>query len=162
MYVRGTEALRARPRVLAGGHNSHAGSPWVTAGASRQHTMVIDIYARWQGQTEEEIEAQQTGFSAYHGHVGYLREAYHGTPYATTYLLAEAFDHPEGAQIPSAVLKTRLPLTLKLVTERERLLYGETDRSEAQRVIASFIDFVQLCERKEHETGKPVTIIASY
>jgi hypothetical protein len=125
--------------------------------------MGIDIYARWQGQTEQEIEAQQTGFSVYHGHVGYLREAYHGAPYATRHLVAEVFASPEGmAEIQAAVLKERLPETIKLVTERERQLYGETDRSEAQRVIASFIDFVQLCERKEQETGEPVTILASY
>lgn len=125
--------------------------------------MGIDIYTRWNGQTEEEIEAQQTGFSVHHGHVGYLREAYHGTPYATTYLVAEAFASPEGmAEIPAAVLKERLPLTIKLVTEREEQLYGATDRNEIQHVIASFIDFVELCARKEHETGEPVTIIASY
>jgi len=125
--------------------------------------MGIDIYARWQGQTKEEIEGQNTGFSTVHGHVGYLREAYHGEPYATRYLVAEAFVPPDcKAQIPAAVLKERLPETIKLVTERERQLYGETDRSEVQRVIASFIDFVELCARKEQETGEPVTIIASY
>ena len=125
--------------------------------------MGIDIYARWHGQTEEEEQAQNTGFSVHHGHVGYLREAYHGIPYATTYLVAEAFDHPERrAQIPAAVLKARLPLTIKLVTEREEQLYGATDRSEIQQVIASFIDFVELCARKEQETGEPVTIMASF
>ena len=29
-------------------------------------------------------------------------------------------------------------------------------------VIKSFADFVELCERKERETGEPVTILASY
>ncbi len=126
--------------------------------------MGIDIYARWQDITEEEIERQyKSGFSVYDGRVGYLREAYHGAPYATRHLVAEAFASPEGtAQIAEAVLKERLPETIKLVTERERQLYGETDRSEVEQVIASFIDFVQLCERKEQETGEPVTIIASY
>ena len=42
--------------------------------------MGIDIYARWRGQTEEEQHAQITSFSVVHGHVGYLREAYHGEP----------------------------------------------------------------------------------
>ena len=55
--------------------------------------MGIDIYARWKGQTEAEEQAQNTGFSAVHGHVGYLREAYHGEPYATRYLAAEAFEN---------------------------------------------------------------------
>jgi predicted Rossmann fold nucleotide-binding protein DprA/Smf involved in DNA uptake len=45
--------------------------------------MGIDIYARWKGQTRQEQEAQYTGFSVVHGHLGYLREAYHGEPYAT-------------------------------------------------------------------------------
>lgn len=41
--------------------------------------------------TEHERRAQQTGFSVVHGHVGYLREAYHGEPYATRVLVPEAF-----------------------------------------------------------------------
>ena len=45
--------------------------------------MGIDIYARWNGQSSAEQQAQYTGFSIEHGHVGYLREAYHGAPYAT-------------------------------------------------------------------------------
>ena len=125
--------------------------------------MGIDIYTRWNGQTDEERKAQETGLSVHHGRMGYLREAYHGEPYATQYLVWEAFRRPEGkAQIPAAVLKARLPETIKLVTEREEQLYGVTDRSEIERVIANYIDFVQLCERKEAETGEPVTIIASY
>jgi hypothetical protein len=48
--------------------------------------MGIDIYARWKGQTAEEKKAQLAGFSLEHGHVGYLREAYHGNPCATMYL----------------------------------------------------------------------------
>jgi hypothetical protein len=47
--------------------------------------MGIDIYMRWKGQTDEETQAQFVGFSVVHGHVGYLREAYHGAPYATKY-----------------------------------------------------------------------------
>ena len=30
--------------------------------------MGIDIYLRWQGMTEEERAAQQTGYSVVHGH----------------------------------------------------------------------------------------------
>ena len=47
----------------------------------------IDIYLRWERMTEAEREAQQFGFSVIHGHVGYLREAYHGAPYATHVLI---------------------------------------------------------------------------
>lgn len=36
--------------------------------------MGIDVYIKWDHQSEEEREAQYTGFSNVHGHVGYLRE----------------------------------------------------------------------------------------
>jgi hypothetical protein len=48
--------------------------------------MGIDVYLKWDGQTEEEKQAQLTGCSIVHGHKGYLREAYHGGPYATRVL----------------------------------------------------------------------------
>lgn len=54
--------------------------------------MGIDIYARWRDQSEEETDAQVTGFSSVSGNVGYLREAYHGSPYVTKYLVKEAFE----------------------------------------------------------------------
>ena len=123
--------------------------------------MGIDIYAHWKGQTAEEQEAQYTFFSVVHGHVGYLREAYHGEPYATRYLVAEAFDAGE-AKIPAKVLRERLPQTLKLVWQRERHVYHETDTYEIVQVMNSFIAFVELCEQKEQETGEPVMIVASY
>ena len=78
--------------------------------------MGIDIYAKWAGQSEQEKEAQITGFSTVHGHVGYLREAYHGEPYATRVLVPEAFDAPEcEAAISAATLRERLPETLNAV-----------------------------------------------
>ena len=98
------------------------------------------------------------------GHIGYLREAYHGGPYATHYLVAEAFASDEGqAQIPAAVLRQRLPETLRLAKERQQQVYGcPAPMADDEPVIQSFTDFVELCERKERETGEPVTIIASY
>lgn len=126
--------------------------------------MGIDIHAEWKGQTEEERKAQYTFFSTVHGHVGYLREAYHGEPFATTYLVAEAFDSADGqAKIPAAVLRERLPETIRIAKERERVVYerkGEIPDDDPG--IQSFTDFVALCERKERETGEPVTIFASY
>lgn len=125
--------------------------------------MGIDIYARWNGQSVEDEEAQFTGFSTVHGHLGYLREVYHGEPYATRHLVREAFESATGeVRIPSALLRERLPETLELVLERERDVYGETDEKRIRAVQQSFIDFVELCERKERETGEPVTVIASY
>ena len=128
--------------------------------------MGIDIYARWPQQSEAETDAQCTGFSIEHGHVGYLREAYHGEPYATRVLVPEAFDHethPEGAPIPAATLRERLPDTLAAATRRQALVYEEGPEHETTRaVLQSFTDFVALCERKERETGQPCTIVASY
>lgn len=125
--------------------------------------MGIDIYAEWTGQTEEEKEVQVTGVSVFHGHVGYLREAYHGEPYATRFLVREAFESSDGrAAIPAAVLRERLPETLTIVAERERSVYGTTDEAEITGVQESFTEFVELCERKERKTGEPMTIVASY
>jgi hypothetical protein len=123
--------------------------------------MGIDIYARWPGQTLDEISAQtRAGFSVEAGNTGYLREAYHGEPYATRHLCAEAFVKGS-ARIPAAVLQERLPQTLLLAEERERTIYGARDL-EIKAVRQSYSDFVSLCERKERETGEPVLIIASY
>jgi hypothetical protein len=124
--------------------------------------MGIDIYAVWKGQTKEEAEAQITGFSVIDGHVGYLREAYHGGPYATKHLCREAFESETNeAKIPAEVLRERLPETLRLAEEREREVYGVARREKMAPVLQSFRDFVALCERKEQETGEPVTIQAS-
>jgi hypothetical protein len=135
----------------------------ITAGRSllSASKMGIDIYAVWRGQTAEEEKAQVTGFSTVHGHVGYLREAYHGEPYATRHLCAEAFTTGE-ARMPAALLRERLPETLTLAERREREVYNETDEREIAAVLKSFTDFVALCEEKEDETGEPVTIVASY
>ena len=59
--------------------------------------------------TEEDDKNQYTGMSTMAGNVGYLREAYHGGPYATKILCREAFDAENGeAEIPAAVLRERL------------------------------------------------------
>jgi len=125
--------------------------------------MGIDIYAVWEGQTKQEAQAQITGLSVVHGHVGYLREAYHGEPYATRHLCREAFETPAcRAPIPASLMRERLPETLALAEERERSVYDETDEKEIRAVQKSFSDFVDLCEMREKETGQPVMIVASY
>jgi hypothetical protein len=124
--------------------------------------MGIDIYAKWRGQHEaDEIAQAKAWLSIEGGHVGYLREAYHGEPYATRYLCAEAFGARDGVRIPAAVLKERLPHTLTLVEERERKLY-QSSPQQIEEVKQSFRDFVLLCEKKEDETGEAVRIVASY
>ncbi|MGE3702646.1 MAG: hypothetical protein AB7G08_28350, partial [Hyphomicrobiaceae bacterium] len=90
------------------------------------YPMGIDIYATWRDQTSAESDAQATGFSAVHGHVGYLREAYHGGPYVTMYFVAEAFDSPDGeATIQASVLRDRLPAAVLMHLYREHKLYGD-------------------------------------
>ncbi len=123
--------------------------------------MGIDIYAKWDGMTAAEEEAQITGFSVVHGHVGYLREAYHGDPYATKVLVPEAFEELR-VPIYGKTLRERLPAVLVVAEARERTLYGTTDPAKIERVLKSYRDFVDLCERKEAETGEPCLIIASY
>lgn len=123
--------------------------------------MGIDIYAEWDGMTEAEKAAQITGCSVEHGHVGYLREAYHGEPYATKVLVPEAFQELR-AHIYADTLRDRLPATLVVAEQREREIYGVTDEAEINRVLHSYSDFVELCARKEAETGEPCLIIASY
>src|SRR6185437_13507487 len=73
--------------------------------------MGIDIYAEWDGMTEREKQAQICCFSIFHGHVGYLREAYHGEPYATKVLVPEAFEELR-VPIYAARLQERLPAVL--------------------------------------------------
>jgi hypothetical protein len=108
--------------------------------------MGIDIYANWDDMTVEEDAAQITGFDAWKGHVGYLREAYHGEPYATKVLVPEAFEK-DGARIEAAILRGRLPEALRAAEQREREVYGETDAAEIECTLKSFRVFVELCER---------------
>ena len=182
--------------------------------------MGIDIYARWKGQTRRERKAQVTGFSTVHGHVGYLREAYHGGPYVTRFLVREVFEASDAeAAIAASHLRARLPLAVLMALFRYAKVYGdeepgprilpmngegdvpkaiaalyapggEIDRARkgeegdsfarnvpkvaiqaCSEAIASrmlpefalaFVDFVELCERKEAQTGEPCRIVASY
>lgn len=84
--------------------------------------MGIDIYMYWRKQTSEERRGQ----------AGYLRESYHGGPYVTRYLVAEAFardiDYEEnyrGEPIPAAVLRQRLPIAVMMAIYRRHVVYGE-------------------------------------
>lgn len=122
--------------------------------------MGIDIYLRWQGMMEAERAAQQTGFSVVHGHVGYLREAYHGDPYATRVLVPEAFESDEAVRIPASVLRNRLAAALSTARERALRVYGERLSTDAPELRA-FADFVALAERLEAEGRRP-RVLASW
>ena len=123
--------------------------------------MGIDIYMRWDGMTEEDRDKQITGFDATVGDVGYLREAYHGGPYATRYLVEEAFeDGADDVHIPAKELRKRLPLTKDIVIQRARDIYKE-ELTEDDAVVKAFEDFVKLSEALEEEGRKP-TVYASF
>ena len=125
--------------------------------------MGIDIYARWEKQESDEVSSQMEAWlSSQAGDIGYLREAYHGEPYATRHLVAEAFECDEGARIPAALLRERLPETLRLAEKRERTLYNAKRMKDIEPFLASYRKFVELCERVEGETGVTVRIIASW
>ena len=122
--------------------------------------MGIDIYAKWDRMSMQDEAAQlKVWASAEAGQLGYLREAYHGEPYATEVLVEEAFISGR-AHISASLLQARLPEVLELTERREREIYGVTDADEIERVQKSYRDFVELCARKEEETGKPCLIIA--
>ena len=123
--------------------------------------MGIDIYMRWDGMTEEDREKQYTGFDATVGEVGYLREAYHGGPYATHYLVEVAFeDGADDVHIPAKELRKRLPLTKEIVIQRFRDVYKE-EIEEDNVFVKAFEDFVKLSEALEEEGRKP-TVYASF
>ena len=97
--------------------------------------MGIDIYARARKKKEkvEDIDFNEE----YCGERGYLREAYHGGPYVTKFLVEEAFDAEEdkmekdesgsemGVQISVKTLKERLPIATLLAVHREQKIYGD-------------------------------------
>jgi hypothetical protein len=123
--------------------------------------MGIDIYLRWDLMTEDEVEKQFQGFDITIGNTGYLREAYHGEPYATMTLVPEAFDaHGDPTTIPAATLRERLPETMKLAMRRERDIYHQTPNEDSP-AIQSFVEFVELAEQLESD-GKSFTIRACY
>jgi hypothetical protein len=115
------------------------------------------VYAHWKGKTLAEERAQITGHSLAHGHVGYLRETYDGAPYAIPILVPEAFERE--VEIPATILRGRLDAVLLVAARRQVQVYArDASDDEAKAALKSFVDFVELCERKEKETGKPCRI----
>jgi hypothetical protein len=129
--------------------------------------MGIDAYLKWEGQTEAELKAQViTGFSTTAGHVGYLREAYHGSPYATHVLFPECWedskgDHPGEVEIPASTLLKRLPKAIKACIERAKKVYGQNIGPDDPECKA-FTDFVRLAIEMEKKTGQPCRVYVSY
>lgn len=200
--------------------------------------MGIDIFIVRETAVQEDDKADL--FHIDQGHVGYLREAYDGGPYATQMLVKEAYNAPTfTAQISAATLRERLHekqdtteaamirpaeaivAALKVITKaaqgvghgdatqhsdkpahvtveetlnkltpegiaaaaehianrslliprqltvleavalRNKLLYNMPD-DDIKAAIQAFVDFVDLADRLEKETGHPCTIRASY
>ena len=128
--------------------------------------MGIDVYLSWDGQTDIEKKAQITGYSVGMGHVGYLREAYHGEPYATKELFGWFWneEQPEnGYKVSSFDLMRRLPAALEASAKRHREKYNENgnpDKPEKSYFLKSFVDFVTLHKRLEVEERNPRIIIS--
>jgi len=126
--------------------------------------MGIDVYLKWNTMKEEDHKAQCKGFQTDIGDTGYLREAYHGKPYATQMLVPEAFDDKlAGEDVPifAKEMRERLPKVLEKVRERYEKIYeaGEDEIKMAQK---SFSDFVKLAEQKEDQLKEPCKVYASY
>ncbi|MDA1196061.1 MAG: hypothetical protein O2894_12895 [Planctomycetota bacterium] len=127
--------------------------------------------------TDAEARAQLTGFAVDAGDVGYLREAYHGGPYATRVLVPEAFtvreigyqaaaacgldvDRTGAVRIPVAMLRARLADTGAVAIARGQRVYGQRLTADSPEVRA-FVEFVELTERLERE-GREPRVLASY
>ena len=97
--------------------------------------MGIDIYLRWKGMTKKDRKNQITGWDPTKGDAGYLREAYHGGPYATDYLVKEAFEEGiDEIHIPAKELRKRLPLAIDIVIQRAHRSIKKT----SQRTMTGF------------------------
>ena len=149
--------------------------------------MGIDIYLTWDDITDDEKQAQYTGFHTTAGNVGYLREAYHGGPYATRTLVPEAFEWTQeignlmscaemaGCELPddlldlldrgvpmqAETLQDRLGETVLRARERIDKVYPDMDPDTADLVVSSFISFVDLALAKQAE-GKQIYVYASF
>jgi hypothetical protein len=71
--------------------------------------MGIDIFLMWDGIEKRPQDDKVELFSITSGHLGYLREAYSGAPYATQILVREAFESRTcKCRIPAAKMRARL------------------------------------------------------
>ena len=116
--------------------------------------MGIDIYMEWDDMTEEEKDAQYQGFSSVIGHKGYLREAYHGGPYATPFLVSEAFKNKGAVHIPAETLRERLPEARHIAISRMEKVYHLKVRGN-ELAITTLEKFVELAEQLEAEDRNP-------
>ena len=108
--------------------------------------------------SKKQKDRQITAFDTTMGRTGYLREAYHGEPYATEKLIPEARNKtldPSNLQVPNRLLKQRLPSTIKAAIKREQTIYKAKNVTIKSPVVKSYIDFVALHEKLEKAGKKP-------
>ena len=125
--------------------------------------MGIDVYLRWDLQTDEQVDQQLCGFRTDRGNAGYLREAYHGEPYATRLLVPAAFDPDRAApvSVSASTLRDRLPAAMSATIERERTLYNDPMPNEDTPAVKSMAEFVELATKLE-DAGLAFTVEASW
>jgi hypothetical protein len=58
-------------------------------------------------------------------------------------------------QVPSKVLRATLPITARIITQRYKLIYNNTDTAGSASVVKSFMQFVELYEDKEKQRKHP-------
>lgn len=105
--------------------------------------MGFDVYLKWDGMTRVDEDAQITGYSLVHGHIGYLRWSYE-EPNPVLALLDPFMgdDYPAEISVPNAKLINRLPYVLGAL--------GDFFEDEGlDRIFKSFQDFVKLHGGKE-------------
>ena len=124
--------------------------------------MGIDMYLEWEGMTEDDTKAQYTGFevSGKAGVAGYLREAYHGGPYATQVLAPECWKtEDQRTTLDAQTLRKRLPQAIATAHDRAQKVYDAPSHPEMEAALTAF---VERAERMQEQTGRPVRVIASY
>ena len=142
---------------------------------------MISVFMTWKGQTEEARKRQMANLmDNAAGKIGYLTEQYSGAPYPTTMLCKEAFrtEDPNGTEIPAEAMRARLNDVTFLAKQKAAKFQGDPRNNSKELEISAaakevmpddstpsvraFVDFVELAEKMEKETGSPVTIVARF
>jgi hypothetical protein len=123
---------------------------------------MTSVHVRLSGETPVEVweHPSHTGLSSLG--IGCLINEFHeGEPQVLRFLFREAFATRE-ARIAAATLRERLPKALRLVEQRERVVYHQTSPEAIERAGSLYTSFVEFCERLERLKGEPTAIVAGY
>ena len=85
--------------------------------------MGIDMYMRWKGMDSSDTDAQFALEGG--GSVGYLRESYHGGPYATQIIAPECWSGEQEQRIPAKTLASRAPHAVVAALIRDATIYHD-------------------------------------